>query len=218
MTTEHRRKLRGDADPVKAMQVGGIDKKQGGFFDLGHGHVMLWGDFPNPADRPNYDQLPAYTEKFGAQRAHWMVARLRNLLLYPNVFVMDQTSTQIRVFRPISVDETEVTIYGIAPKGESAKNRAHRIRQWEDFFNASGMATRDDIMEFTQSQIAYKAKAARWNDVSRGLKHVHFNEPSPDAAELGIEVRSYGTKLEDEGIMAAQHRWWLETLTRGPKG
>ena len=118
MTTEHRRKLRGDADPIKAMQVGGIDKKQGGFFDLGHGHVMLWGDFPNPADRPNFSQLAAYTEKFGAQKAHWMVARLRNLLLYPNVFVMDQTSTQIRVFRPISVDETEVTIYGIAPKGE----------------------------------------------------------------------------------------------------
>jgi len=218
MTTEHRRKLRGDADPIKAMQVGGIDKKQGGFFDLGHGHVMLWGDFPNPADRPNFSQLAAYTEKFGAQKAHWMVARLRNLLLYPNVFVMDQTSTQIRVFRPISVDETEVTIYGIAPRGESAKDRSHRIRQWEDFFNASGMATPDDIMEFTQSQIAYKAKAARWNDVSRGLKHVHFNEPNEEAASLGIQVQSFGTKLEDEGIMAAQHRWWLETLTHGPQG
>jgi benzoate/toluate 1,2-dioxygenase alpha subunit len=72
-------------------------------------------------------------------------------------------------------------------------------------------------MEFTQSQIAYKAKAARWNDVSRGLKHVHFNEPNAEAASLGIEVQSFGTKLEDEGIMAAQHRWWLKVLTHGPK-
>ena len=50
---------------------------------------------------------------------------------------MDQFSSQIRMYRPISVDKTEVTIYCIAPKGESAEARAHRIRQYEDFFNAS---------------------------------------------------------------------------------
>ena len=28
----------------------------------------------------------------------------------------------------------------------------------------------------------------------------------------------FGTRLEDEGIKAAQHRWWLQTLTHGPQG
>lgn len=68
-------------------------------------------------------------------------------------------------------------------------------------------------MEFKQSQIAYKAKTARWNDVSRGLSTRKLNESHPEAEELGIEVQGGGMMLEDEGIMAAQHRWWLETLS-----
>ena len=35
-----------------------------------------------------------------------MVGVLRNLCLYPNVFLMDQFSSQIRVLRPIGVDKT----------------------------------------------------------------------------------------------------------------
>lgn len=54
---------------------------------------------------------------------------------------MDQFSTQIRVLRPISVNKTEITIYCWAPKGEPAEVRAKRIRQYEDFFNVSGMGT-----------------------------------------------------------------------------
>ena len=85
-----------------------------------------------------------------------MVQRSRNLCLYPNVYLMDQFSSQIRHYRPISVDKTEVTIYCIAPKGESAEARARRIRQYEDFFNASGMATPDDLEEFRACQIGYQ--------------------------------------------------------------
>ena len=44
-----------------------------------------------------------------------------------------------------------------------------------------------------------------------------LTEAAAEAASLGIEVPSFGTKLEDEGIMAAQHRWWLKVLTNGPK-
>jgi benzoate/toluate 1,2-dioxygenase alpha subunit len=53
-----------------------------------------------------------------------MIEKSRNLCLYPNVYLMDQFSSQIRMYRPISVDKTEVTIYCIAPKGESAEARA----------------------------------------------------------------------------------------------
>ena len=73
---------------------------------------------------------------------------------------MDQFGSQIRTYRPISVDKTEVTIYCIAPKDESAEARAQRIRQYEDFFNASGMATPDDLEEFRSCQIGYMGKAA----------------------------------------------------------
>ena len=89
-----------------------------------------------------------------------MMQRSRNLCLYPNVYLMDQFSSQIRTYRPIAVDKTEVTIYCIAPKGESAEARARRIRQYEDFFNASGMATPDDLEEFRACQMSYRPRGA----------------------------------------------------------
>lgn len=72
---------------------------------------------------------------------------------------MDQMGTQIRMFRPLSVDRTEVTIYCFAPVGEAPELRAKRIRQYEDFFNASGMATPDDLTEFNESQVAAASTA-----------------------------------------------------------
>ena len=64
-----------------------------------------------------------------------MIERSRNLCVYPNVYLMDQFGSQIRVLRPLAVNKTEVIIYCIAPKNEDPKSRVHRIRQYEDFFN-----------------------------------------------------------------------------------
>ena len=63
--------------------------------------------------------------EFGERRADQMVNETRNLCLYPNVYLMDQFSTQIRVIRPIAVDKTEVTIWCFAPKGESDRSAAN---------------------------------------------------------------------------------------------
>ncbi len=81
---------------------------------------------------------------------------------------MDQFSTQIRVIRPIAVDKTEVTIWCFAPKGESDQARALRIRQYEDFFNVSGMGTPDDLEEFSACQRGYLGENLPWSDLSRG--------------------------------------------------
>jgi benzoate/toluate 1,2-dioxygenase alpha subunit len=81
------------------------------------------------------------------------VNQTRNLCVYPNVFLMDQFSTQIRVVRPLAVDKTEVSIFCFAPKGES--DGSARIRQYEDFFNVSGMGTADDLEEFRACQAGY---------------------------------------------------------------
>ncbi|WP_322874062.1 SRPBCC family protein, partial [Acinetobacter baumannii] len=105
-----------------------------------NGHMLLWTQWANPEDRPNFPKADEYTEKYGEAMSKWMIERSRNLCLYPNVYLMDQFGSQIRVLRPLSVNKTEVTIYCIAPKGEAPEARARRIRQYEDFFNASGMA------------------------------------------------------------------------------
>jgi benzoate/toluate 1,2-dioxygenase subunit alpha len=94
------------------------------------------------------------------------------------VYLMDQFSSQIRQHRPISVDKTEVTIYCIAPKGESAEARARRIRQYEDFFNASGMATPDDLEEFRGCQMSYAA-----------ARHAGTTSPAVPSTGSGVLTR-----------------------------
>ncbi|MCY1428676.1 2-halobenzoate 1,2-dioxygenase large subunit [compost metagenome] len=124
---------------------------------------------------------------------------------------MDQFSSQIRIARPISVNRTEITIYCIAPKGESTEARAQRIRQYEDFFNVSGMATPDDLEEFRSCQQGYQGSVTAWNDMSRGAKH--WIDGADDAAkEIDLHPHMSGVRTEDEGLFVLQHKYWQEAM------
>ena len=74
----------------------------------------------------------------------WILNRGRNLCLFPNLMLMDNPSTQIRLVKPVSAGLTEVSVYCIAPKGESRAARAARLRKFEDFYLTAGLATSDD--------------------------------------------------------------------------
>jgi len=212
VATVSRRKAGMSADDVKAMDLSTFNKQKGGFYAFEQGHILLWMDWPNPQDRPLYDRRDELVKRFGADRADWMIGKLRNLCLYPNVFLMDQMSSQIRHFRPISVDKTEVTIYCFAPKGESATARAHRIRQYEDFFNASGMATPDDLEEFRACQEGFHAMKQPWNDLSRGATH-WIDGPDEEAKNIDLHPLMSGQRPEDEGLFIAQHHYWQQVMT-----
>ncbi len=198
---------------TKVVDLSAIPQTGGGFFAFDHGHAILWLDYKNFQDRPNFENREKYLKDFGPQRTQWMCQRIRNLLLFPNVFLMDQTSTQIRIIRPISVNETEVTTYCIAPAGESGKSRAVRIRQYEDFFNASGMATPDDLTEFNNCQIGFNGRASRWNDMSRGA--TRWTEGANEQGQiLGFDARMTSTGKDDEGLYISIHEAWLARMQK----
>ena len=147
-----------------------------------------------------------------------MVGRSRNLCLYPNVYLMDQFSSQIRTYRPIAVDKTEVTIYCIAPKWRGAVNtRTRRIRQYEDFFNASGMATPDDLEEFRACQMAMMGTAARSGTTCAGVRSTGSRGRTRQPAAIGLKPLLSGLKTEDEGLFVVQHKYWQETMQRAAK-
>ncbi|MFL5253540.1 MAG: benzoate 1,2-dioxygenase large subunit [Rhodopila sp.] len=211
--TTKRRKDGEQADNIRAMSAGGWAKQGGGFYSFENGHLLLWTNWENPEDRPNWERREELAAQYGQARSDWMVQRSRNLCLYPNVYLMDQFSSQIRHYRPISVDKTEVTIYCIAPRGESPEARARRIRQYEDFFNASGMATPDDLEEFRACQMSYRARAARWNDMCRGA--AHWIDGADAAAEaIGMKPLMSGVRTEDEGLFVIQHKYWQQAMQR----
>ncbi len=211
VATTNRRKTGESKSDIKAMDASSWAKQAGGFYAFEHGHIMLWTAWADPTNRPVFQNYETWKEQFGEAKARWMVGNLRNLCLYPNVFLMDQFSTQIRMWRPISVNETEVTIYCFAPVGEAPESRAHRIRQYEDFFNASGMATPDDLEEFRSAQTGYMAQAAEWNDISRGATH-WIEGADENAQSIHMKPLLSGKKTEDEGLFMIQHKYWMETM------
>ena len=66
----------------------------------------------------------------------------------------------LRTFRPVAVDRTEMRSYCLAPIGEKPELRAWRLRQFEDFFNPTGIATPDDTVTYEDCQRGIRRAAA----------------------------------------------------------
>ncbi len=71
-------------------------------------------------------------------------------------------------------------------KGESAEARRNRIRQFEDFFNVSGLGTPDDLVEFREQQKGFQARLERWSDISRGCQSWEYGT-TKNSQDLGIQ-------------------------------
>jgi benzoate/toluate 1,2-dioxygenase subunit alpha len=196
---------------TKAVDANSWSKSVAGVYGFEHGHMLLWTQTMNPEVRPIYHRRAELEARVGADRAAFIVNQTRNLCLYPNVFLMDQFSTQIRVIRPISVDKTEVTIFCFGPKGESTEERTLRIRQYEDFFNVSGMGTSDDLEEFRACQATYAGSAPLWNDLSRGAP-LWVRGPDENAKKMGMKPLMSGARSEDEGLFVCQHEYWADVM------
>lgn len=204
-TTMERRSETG----TKAVDANSWSKSVAGVYGFDNGHILLWTNTRNPEVRPVWNRREEIAARLGEEKAGFIVNQTRNLGIYPNVFLMDQFSTQIRVVRPLGVDKTEVTIFCFAPKGESAEDRANRIRQYEDFFNVSGMGTSDDLEEFRACQTAYAAPL--WNDMSRGAP-LWVEGPDDNARRMGLNPLLSGERSEDEGLFVCQHEYWAKAM------
>jgi benzoate/toluate 1,2-dioxygenase alpha subunit len=127
-----------------------------GVFAFDNGHAAFWLNQAEPTKRPIYPTLEEIRARVGNQRAEWMI-KGRNIEVFPNLQIADSITLMLRTFRPLSVDRTEMRAYCLAPVGERADLRAWRLRQFEDFFNPSGMATPDDTVLYEECQNGFAA-------------------------------------------------------------
>ncbi|MCY4487721.1 MAG: Rieske 2Fe-2S domain-containing protein [Deltaproteobacteria bacterium] len=192
-------------------------KVPSGTYDLGNGHMGLWALHTTPHVRPIYEARAWLEENLKPAEVDWILNRGRNLYLFPNVMLMDNPSTQIRFVKPVSPRLTEVTVYCIAPKGESDTARAARLRKFEDFYLTAGMATSDDAAALEAIQHGSLGPPSQWNDMTRGMD-VMVAGPDRDARELGFEAAASCPDWEHEGMFHGFYRAWLERIENGAGG
>lgn len=183
-----------------------------GFFSFENGHSVLFSDMPNPEVRPGYASImPRLIEEYGQAKAEWMMHRLRNLNVWPSLLFLDQISSQLRIIRPVAWNKTEIHSFCLGVVGESEADRENRIRQFEDFFNVSGLGTPDDLVEFREAQRGFQGRIEKWSDLSRGSAHWIVGE-SPNSKALGINPTLTGSEFTQEGLYVKQHQSWQKFL------
>jgi benzoate/toluate 1,2-dioxygenase subunit alpha len=188
---------------------------ESGMFTLGNGHAVVWSDHPSPEDRPLYGEIESLRQRVGQARAKWML-RQRNLTIFPNLQLADTTSLVLRTFTPLAVDRTEMNLYCLAPIGEADKLRYKRVRQHEDFFNVSGMATPDDTACYEDCQSGLDSQPDDWLQCFERGMTLTGSDGGEAAAELGITPETslhatYG--VQNEVVYHAAYREWTRRLS-----
>jgi benzoate/toluate 1,2-dioxygenase alpha subunit len=202
------------ANSIKTIDPTQMASLPGGSYQFENGHSMDWGLMPNGDDRPLGLQRERITREFGPDKARWMIDAVRNLVVFPNLLIMDQSSSTVRMVHPLSVDETLVEVYCVAPKGEPKAARERRLRQFEDFLGPAGLATPDDQAVMEACQRGFKAsKVPYLQGHFRGMTHL---SPGADdnARKLGLSPQFSGSDIDDETFTHTQYRQWLRLMTQ----
>lgn len=194
-------------------QAGKKQEEMMGSFGLANGHALVWTTTPQE-NHPLYASLPELRARVGERRADWML-RTRQLNVFPNLQIASNAAMQMRVITPLAVDRTEITSYCLAPVGESPERRRQRLRQYEDFFNPSGLATPDDTVTYEDCQRGFASAEIEWQQgYARGLGCVTHGADA-HASELGIHPAtsvsgSFG--MSDETVFHALYRHWAARM------
>ena len=191
-----------------------------GNFQFDHGHTATWLNQAEVAKRPIFPSIGAIRARVGELRADWML-KGRNTTIFPNMQIADMTSLLVRTSRPLAVDRTELRYWCLAPAGEPAAQRAWRLRQFEDFFNVSGLATPDDTVLYEDAQAGFAARQNPWlQGYMRGIGALKEG-PDDVADSLGIRPR-YSLKgkfpLQAETPFHPLYREWARLMQTGLNG
>ena len=124
-------------------------------------------------------------QKYGEERAYRMADTSRNLLIYPNLLIMDFVAISIRYIEPLAPDRMEVTAWHLVPREESGDTLATRLDSYLTFLGPGGFATPDDVEVLESCQIGFRASGTEWSDISRGML-----KPNPGTADE-LQMRGF---------------------------
>ncbi len=180
-------------------------------YDLGNGHSVM--ERPLPGSRPIARWEPRLgeavkreldalygrlVERFGVERASRMARLDRNLVIYPNLMILDIWGTALRICWPTAPDQMDVTVWTFGPRGEAAGWRRYRHDNLVSFLGPGGLGTVDDVEAMESCQRGFRAtKEVSWCQFSRGMGRPAL--------------------VTDEETMRAFWRRWHRQITNGDR-
>ena len=195
-------------------------RREAGVFCFPNGHSVFWTDQPEAEKRPIYPTIDEVRARVGAVRAEWML-RARNIQVFPNMQIADAMTLMLRTFRPVAVDRTEMRSFCLAPIGEKPELRAWRLRQFEDFFNPTGLATPDDTVTYEDCQRGMGAAGFSWlQGYARGIADLKPGANAP-AEALGVTPAASAVGTFETGPETPFHpayREWRRLMAAGIAG
>ena len=214
-STVSQREAREGYEGMMRTETGRLAKKmvRNGCYDLGQGHMVIWAERDPVSTSPLSEAEERLEQENPTGKVNWMLRRGRNLIIFPSLMINDFAATQIRTFRPISADLTEVTIYCLAPSDESQEARYARLRKFEDFFMASGMATSDDVVALEATHEGSRARKAKWGEFHRGIQTL-VQGADDFAVEGEFTPQTSNSSWDHETLYYSFYRKWRDKVAQ----
>lgn len=205
------------ADKVKAVDLNSLSNVPSGTYTFPYGHTVFWGTDPFKENRALWAMRDDLLERGVDQhKVDWMF-RPRVINFFPNLQFVDSASLQLRVIQPLSARRTEMTMFCLAPRGEPREGRRRRLRQYEDFYNATGIATPDDVACYEEiNRGGVEALDSNWiQGFARGMGTVTAGPDEP-AQAIGIEPLEScsGIQIQDETVFRGFYREWRRRMVQ----
>ena len=124
-------------------------------------------------------------ERLGAERAQTVAERDFNLLIFPNLAVLNIMAVTVRTFYPAAPDNMAISAWALGTKGESAVLRDTRLRNFVEFLGPGGFATPDDVEMLELCQQGFECQpGVDWNDRARGMLSEHDRAAKQDELQM----------------------------------
>ena len=153
-----------------------------------------WGEDAKPEIEARRADL---VSRIGEEKAGRIVNLNRNLVIFPNLVLIDAAGLVIRMIQPTEPGFMEVCTWAVGAGEDSDWVRDIRLKNFLTFLGPGGLATPDDVEALERCQQGYSnSREAGWNDISKG------------------SLKAEEEPMEDELHIRGFWRYWAECLDR----
>jgi benzoate/toluate 1,2-dioxygenase alpha subunit len=179
---------------------------RGNVWGCDQGHGIL--DFPTPnldalLDGPFAAHYRGLLEQHGRDELAWIVGR-GIASIFPNFGTIHQ---QLRVWRPIAPDLTEVAIYPYELKGAPPAFNEGMLHAQERFYGPAGHGAPDDVEMFASNQHGLDGAAVEWLILERGVD-----------TDARLDTGDYAGQPSSEACQRSFWRQWRKLMGEGGMG